>query len=100
VSRRWPAPPRERAAIWAANGGSPTHPTRYYNLKAHPRITVEVCAQTYTVLGRELDGTAPRRAMAKLVAEWPKPVTGSADVARAQARTTRQIPVLLLTRQD
>jgi hypothetical protein len=25
-----------RFAIWAANGGSPTHPNWYYNLKAHP----------------------------------------------------------------
>src|ERR1035438_8435466 len=29
-------------AIWAANGGSPTHPNWYYNLKANPQITVEV----------------------------------------------------------
>jgi deazaflavin-dependent oxidoreductase (nitroreductase family) len=31
-----------RFAIWAANGGSPAHPNWYYNLKAHPRITVEM----------------------------------------------------------
>jgi hypothetical protein len=34
------------------------------------------------------------------VAEWPKPVAGSPDLGAAQAGTTRQFPVLLLTRQD
>ena len=26
-----------RFSVWAANGGSPTHPNWYHNLKAHPR---------------------------------------------------------------
>ena len=89
-----------RFAIWAANGGSPTHPTWYYNLKAHPRITVEVGTQTFTVLAEELGGTARAELWPKLVAEWPKPVAGSPDLGAAQAGTTRQFPVLLLTRQD
>jgi deazaflavin-dependent oxidoreductase (nitroreductase family) len=89
-----------RFAIWAANGGSPTHPNWYYNLKAHPRITVEVGTQTFTVLAEELGGTARAELWPKLVAEWPKPVAGSPDLGAAQAGTTRQFPVLLLTRQD
>src|SRR3974390_2678391 len=35
-------------AIVASNGGSSAHPAWYYNLKANPRITVEVGAQTFT----------------------------------------------------
>jgi deazaflavin-dependent oxidoreductase (nitroreductase family) len=89
-----------RFAIWAANGGSPTHPTWYYNLKAHPSITVEVGTQTFTVLAEELGGTARAELWPKLVAEWPKPVAGSPDLGAAQAGTTRQFPVFLLTRQD
>ncbi len=89
-----------RFAIWAANGGSPTHPTWYYNLKAHPEITVEVGALTFTVLAEELGGTARAELWPKLVAEWPKPVAGSPDLGAAQAGTTRQFPVFLLTRQD
>ena len=89
-----------RFAIWAANGGSPSHPNWYYNLKAHPRITVEVGTQTFTVLAEELGGTARAELWPKLVAEWPKPVAGSPDLGAAQAGTTRQFPVLLLTRQD
>jgi deazaflavin-dependent oxidoreductase (nitroreductase family) len=89
-----------RFAIWAANGGSPTHPAWYYNLKAHPRIIIEVGTQTLTVLAEELDGTARAELWPKLVAEWPKPVAGFPDLGAAQAQTTRQFPVFLLTRQD
>ncbi len=89
-----------RFAIWAANGGAPTHPNWYYNLKAHPGITVEVGTQTFTVLAEELGDTARAELWPKLVAEWPKPVAGSPDLGAAQARTTRQFPVFMLTRQD
>ena len=82
-----------RFAIWAANGGSPTHPNWYHNLKAHPGITVEVGAQTFTVLAQELDGAARAELWAKLVAVYPQ-------LAAAQARTVRQIPLFVLTRQD
>jgi deazaflavin-dependent oxidoreductase (nitroreductase family) len=58
----------DRFAIWAANGGSPAHPNWYYNLKANPEITVEVGAQTSTVLAEELDGTARAELWPKLVA--------------------------------
>jgi deazaflavin-dependent oxidoreductase (nitroreductase family) len=87
-------------AIWAANGGSPAHPNWYYNIKAHPEVTVEVGAQTFTVLAQELDDAARAELWPKLVAEWPKPVEGSPDLGAAQASTTRQFPVFMLTRQD
>ena len=83
-----------RLAIWAANGGSPAHPNWYYNLKAHPAITIEVGAETFTVLAEELDDTARAELWPKLVAEFP----GQLDAV--QAKTTRQIPLFLLTRQD
>ena len=82
-----------RFAIVASNGGSPTHPDWYYNLKANPRITVEVGAQTFTVLAEELDGTARAGLWPKLVAEYP-------SIGEYQARTTRRIPVFMLTRSD
>jgi deazaflavin-dependent oxidoreductase (nitroreductase family) len=85
--------PGGRFAIWAANGGSPTHPNWYHNLKSHPEITVEVGADAVTVLAQELDGTA-RAGL------WPKLVSAYPQLAEAQARTARQFPVFLLTRQD
>ena len=82
-----------RFAIVASNGGSPAHPDWYYNLKANPRIKVEVGTQTLTVLAEELDGAARAGLWPKLVAEYP-------SVGEYQARATRQIPVFMLTRQD
>ena len=82
-----------RFAVWASNGGSPTHPDWYHNLKANPGITVEVGPQTFTVLAQELDDTA--RAVL-----WPKLVTEAPQLGEVQTRTTRQIPVFLLTRKD
>jgi deazaflavin-dependent oxidoreductase (nitroreductase family) len=82
-----------RFAIVASNGGSPAHPDWYYNLKANPRITVEVGAQTFTVMAEELDDPA----RAEL---WPNLVAWAPSLGEYQARTARQIPVFMLTRQD
>ena len=82
-----------RYAIAASNGGSPTHPHWYHNLKAHPKITVEAGARTFTVLAEELDGAARAGLWPKLVAEAP-------SLGEFQARATRQIPVFMLTRQN
>jgi deazaflavin-dependent oxidoreductase (nitroreductase family) len=80
-------------AIVASNGGSPAHPAWYYNLKANPKITVEVGTQTFTALAEELDDTARAGLWPKLVAQYP-------SVGEYQARTTRRIPVFMLTRLD
>jgi deazaflavin-dependent oxidoreductase (nitroreductase family) len=82
-----------RFAIVASHGGSPTHPDWYYNLKANPRIEVEVGTQAFTVLAEELDDTARAELWPKLVAEAPQ-------LVEYQARITRRIPVFMLTRQD
>lgn len=87
------AQPADRFAIWAANGGSPTHPSWYHNLQAHPRVTVEAGPEMFTVLAQELDGTARARLWPKLIARYP-------TLGETQAKTTRQFPVFLLTRQD
>ena len=82
-----------RFAIVASNGGSPAHPDWYYNLKANPRTKAEVGTQTFTVLAEELDDTARAELWPKLVAQYPQ-------LADTQAKTTRQIPVFMLTRQN
>src|SRR6266702_991246 len=60
-----------RFAIVASNGGSPAHLDWYHNLKANPRIKVEVGTQTLTVLAEELDDTPRAELWPKLVAESP-----------------------------
>jgi hypothetical protein len=56
-------------------------------------ISVEVGTQAFTVLAEELGGTARAELWPKLVAEAPV-------IGQHQAKTTRQIPVFLLTRQN
>ena len=85
--------PDGRFAIAASHGGSPAHPDWYHNLKAHPVIQAEIGAQTLTVLARELDDTARAQLWPRLVAEHP-------TLGEHQAKTTRQVPVFLLTRRD
>jgi deazaflavin-dependent oxidoreductase (nitroreductase family) len=85
--------PDGRFAVVASNGGSPTHPDWYHNVKANPRIKVEVGTQTFTVLAEELDDDA----RAEL---WPSLVANAPSLGEYQTRTTRQIPVFMLTRRD
>jgi deazaflavin-dependent oxidoreductase (nitroreductase family) len=88
------APQRDgRYVIVASNGGSPTHPSWYYNLKAHPRIDVEVGTQTFTVVAEEVHATTRAELWAALVAAWP-------SLGELEKKTTRQIPLFMLTRSE
>jgi deazaflavin-dependent oxidoreductase (nitroreductase family) len=82
-----------RFAIIASNGGSPKHPDWYYNLKANPRITIELGTETFTVVAEEVDDTTRTELLSKAIAERP-------EIAVFQARVQRKIPILMLTRQD
>jgi deazaflavin-dependent oxidoreductase (nitroreductase family) len=79
-----------RLVIAASNGGSPTHPAWYHNLKAHPTIEVEVGTDTFTVLAEEVEGAA----RAEL---WPKLVAASPALGEFQTKTARRIPLFTLT---
>jgi deazaflavin-dependent oxidoreductase (nitroreductase family) len=79
--------------IVAANGGSPTHPSWYYNLKTNPKIKIEVGPEKFTALPQELDSTVRTDL-------WPKLIAAAPSVAEHQAKTTRQIPLFVLTRED
>ncbi len=80
-----------RLVIAASNGGSPTHPAWYHNLKAHPAIEVEVGTDRLTALAEEVEGAA----YAHL---WPKLVAASPVLGEFQAKTPRRIPLFTLTR--
>jgi deazaflavin-dependent oxidoreductase (nitroreductase family) len=87
------AQPGGRYVIVASNGGSPADPDWCRNLRANPRITVEMGPREFTVVAEELDDAARAELWPRLVAEAP-------DLGEHQARTTRQIPVFMLTRLD
>ncbi len=77
--------------IVASKGGAPTSPDWYHNVKAHPRIDVEVGTETFTVDATEIDGAERTELWDRIVAERP----GFGDY---QKKTTRTIPVLRLRR--
>ena len=82
-----------RFAIWAANGGSPTHPTWYYNLKADPAsVAVQDGPDKFDVAVRELDGDERAQWWERAVAAFP-------PYAEYQQKTERTIPVFLATRK-
>ena len=80
-----------RSVILASNGGAPTNPDWYYNLRAHPEIDVEFGTEASAVSVRELEGDEREKAWADIVGMVP-------TVANTQNKTRRKIPVLLLTR--
>ena len=80
-------------ALIASNWGGAKHPAWYHNLKAHPSITVEVGAETFTAVAQELDDAA----RAEL---WPTMVARHPTLGQHQAKITRQVPVFILTRQN
>jgi deazaflavin-dependent oxidoreductase (nitroreductase family) len=76
--------------VVASNGGAPKHPGWYHNLKANPKIEVEVGTETITADAEELEGEAREETWATLVAAYP-------FLREYAARTTRRIPVILLS---
>jgi deazaflavin-dependent oxidoreductase (nitroreductase family) len=79
--------------ILASNGGSPTHPSWYYNLKTNPQDQSRGRYQKAHGTGERAGQHGPRRLVAELVASAP-------SVGEFQAKTTRQIPLFVLTRED
>ncbi len=80
-------------AVVASQGGAPTNPSWYYNLKANPHVSLQDGTQTHSYVARELEGTERDLWWERAVAAYP-------DYADYQTRTTRVIPVLLLERED
>ncbi|MGL5858978.1 MAG: nitroreductase family deazaflavin-dependent oxidoreductase [Angustibacter sp.] len=84
-------PDGDRMLIVASKGGAPTNPDWYHNLRANPRVEVEVGAETFPVDVVEISGTERAAAWERIVAAMP----GFGDYQRGTERT---IPVLALTR--
>jgi len=80
-----------RIAIVASTGGAPANPNWYYNLKAHPEINVEFGTETFAVAVRELEGAEREKV-------WADAASAAPGLGEYQNKTTRTIPVLLLTR--
>lgn len=81
----------DRLVIIASKGGAPTNPDWYYNLLAHPVVTVEVGTEQFQVRAAVASEPERTRLYNKMVEMMPS----FADYRR---KTTRVIPVITLTR--
>jgi deazaflavin-dependent oxidoreductase (nitroreductase family) len=80
-------------AVVASLGGAPQHPVWYYNLIAHPHVELQDGPVKKDYLAREVDGAEREIWWERAVAAWP-------DYAEYQKKTTRTIPVFVLTPED
>jgi deazaflavin-dependent oxidoreductase (nitroreductase family) len=83
-------PDNDRYIVFASKGGAPTNPAWYHNLKAHPDLTIEVGTDTVEVTATEAMGADHDQLYSRQAAAYPQ-------FAEYQAKTTRVIPVIVLT---
>jgi F420H(2)-dependent quinone reductase len=80
-------------ALVASKGGAPQHPVWYYNLTADPTaVMIQDGSEPFDAKVRELNGDERAEWWERAVAAYP-------PYADYQAKTPRQIPVLLATRR-
>jgi len=82
-----------RLYVFASKAGAPTNPGWYYNLIAHPRVTIEVGNERYEADATVVTGPERDR-IYQLQAER------APAFAEYQAKTSRVIPVVALTRAN
>lgn len=81
----------DRWVIVASRGGTPENPGWYENLRAEPHASIQVKGETIGVIASTAEGEERERLWSLMAEVWP-------DYDSYQARTERQIPVVVLTR--
>ncbi len=79
-----------RYAVFASKAGAPTNPAWYHNLRARPDTTIELGAETLQVHAEEATGAERERL-------FNAQIERIAQFAEYQEKTTRTIPVVVLT---
>ena len=80
----------DRMVVVASYSGDDRHPQWYLNLQANPEATVQAGARTLRV--RAATATAEEKAEL-----WPRAVAQYSGYAGYQQKTTRDIPMVILT---
>jgi F420H(2)-dependent quinone reductase len=80
-------------AVVASLGGAPRNPVWYYNLAANPNVELQDGPVKKDYQAREVHGDERAAWWERAVATWP-------DYAEYQKKTTRTIPVFVLTPAD
>lgn len=75
--------------VVASYGGAPHHPDWYLNLAAEPEVEIQVGAERMRARARTAEGDDRERLWAQMTGIWPA-------YDDYQAKTTRQIPVVVL----
>ena len=75
--------------IVASNGGQPSHPAWYHNLKNQPQVTIQIDDQVVPVTAEVLTGEARAQA-------WQQVITTAPAYAEYEKQTTREIPLVFL----
>ena len=81
----------ERYVIVASRGGAPAHPAWYENLSAQPEVQLQVMADRFKARARTASAAERAKLWKTMAAIWP-------PYDEYQAKTTRQIPVVILER--
>jgi deazaflavin-dependent oxidoreductase (nitroreductase family) len=81
----------DRYLVVASRGGAPTHPDWYENLVAQPDIQVQVMADRFNARARTAPAAEKPALWQTMTAIWPA-------YAEYQARTTREIPLVIIER--
>jgi deazaflavin-dependent oxidoreductase (nitroreductase family) len=79
-----------RVAVFASKAGAPTHPDWYRNLLANPEVTAEIGTESRRFLARTATPTEREPIWAKQKQDYPA-------FAGYEAKTDRQIPVVILS---
>ena len=82
-------PDGDNLLVVASKGGYPRNPAWMHNLRAHPDTEVQLGQQRLKVHAREASPEERRRL-------WPKAAEHNPHWARYRARTSREIPLVLL----
>jgi F420H(2)-dependent quinone reductase len=78
-----------RYAAVASQGGAPTHPYWYYNLRTDPQVELQDGPRKQDMVAREVSGEERAQWWERAVAAYP-------PYAEYQLKTSRQIPVFVL----
>jgi deazaflavin-dependent oxidoreductase (nitroreductase family) len=79
--------------VVASKGGSDAAPAWFRNLRADPNVEVQIKNDRFAARARVATPEEKPAVWAEMVRAWP-------DYDRYQARTTREIPVVVLERAD
>jgi deazaflavin-dependent oxidoreductase (nitroreductase family) len=82
----------DRWVVVASKGGSPENPSWFENLRSNPEATIQVQAEQIPVRASVAEGEERDRLWSLMTEVWP-------PYDDYQARTDRQIPVVVFTRR-